>query len=117
VLVTVLVVAGVALLVGLFFVFQGGSEDEGGTSSTLDVTVENGEPAGGIQHLTVDKGDQVVVRVESDAADEVHVHGYDQMQDVAPGQPAEITFEATITGRFEIELEDAGTPIAELEVR
>jgi len=117
VLVTVLVVAGIALLVGLFFVFRGGSEGESGTSSRLDVTVQNGEPAGGIQHLTVDKGDHVVIRVNSDVADEVHVHGYDLMQDVAPGQSAEIAFEATITGRFEIELEDAGTPIGELEVR
>ena len=111
------VAAGVALLVGLFFVFRSGDENEGGTSSTLDVTIRGAQPVGGIQHLTVDKGAQVVVRVDSDAADEVHVHGYDLMRDVAPGEPAEIRFPARIVGRFEIELEERGTPIAELEVR
>ena len=116
--VAILLVAAVALLVGLFFVFRGGSDEESGTGSTLAVTVDNGQPVGGIQHLTVDKGDQVTVHVTShDVEDEVHVHGYDLMQDVAPGQPAEISFQATIAGRFEIELENAGTPIAELEVR
>ena len=115
--IALILVAGAALLVGLFFVFRGGDESEGGTSSTLEVTVRDAEPVGGIQHVTVDKGAQVVVRVDSDVADEIHVHGYDRMQDVAPGEPAEIRFQATIVGRFEIELEERGTPIAELEVR
>jgi heme/copper-type cytochrome/quinol oxidase subunit 2 len=118
VVLTVLVAAGIALLVGLFFVFRGGSDEKSGTSTTLEVTVQDGQPVGGIQHLTVDKGAHVTVRVTSeDVEDEVHVHGYDLMKDVAPGEPAEIAFQATITGRFEIELENAGVPIAELEVR
>jgi hypothetical protein len=36
---------------------------------------------------------------------------------VAAGGEAEIEFQATIVGRFEIEFEQRGTPIAELEVR
>ena len=113
-----MLVAAVALLIGLFFAFRGGSDDEGGEGSTLEISVVDGKPEAGVQHLTVDKGDEVTVRVTSDGVeDEVHVHGYDPMQDVAPGAPAEITFKADIAGRFEIELEDAGTPIGELEVR
>jgi nitrous oxide reductase len=116
--VTLLVVAGVALLIGLFFAFRGGSNDVTPKNASLAVTVRDAKPVGGVQHLTVDKGDQVRITVTSDdVEDEVHVHGYDLMQDVAPGEPAEIEFEASITGRFEIELEDRGTPIAELEVR
>ena len=65
---------------------------------------------------STDKGDGVVVLVTSDVADEVHVHGYDLMRDVAPGAPARIAFQATIPGRFEIELEDRGVQIAELTV-
>jgi heme/copper-type cytochrome/quinol oxidase subunit 2 len=66
----------------------------------------------------VNQGEQVTVHVTSDGVeDEVHVHGYDLSQDVAPGAPASITFKADIAGRFEIELEAAGTPIGELEVR
>ena len=83
----------------------------------LRVTVRDAKPVGGIQHLTVRQGDEVKVRVESDVADEIHVHGYDLMVDVATGAEAEIEFRATIVGRFEIELEQHGTPIAELEVR
>ncbi|MBA2384839.1 MAG: hypothetical protein H0V68_09300 [Actinobacteria bacterium] len=53
----------------------------------------------------------------SDVADEVHVHGYDVHADVARGQPATIEFTADVPGRFEIELEERGLQIAELEVR
>jgi heme/copper-type cytochrome/quinol oxidase subunit 2 len=83
----------------------------------LRVTVRDARPVGGVQHLTVSKGEEVKVRVESDVADEIHVHGYDLMVDVAAGGEAEIEFQATIVGRFEVELEERGTPIGELEVR
>ena len=116
-LVPVLLLAGLALLIGLFFAFRGGSGDEATGGKKLVVMIRDGKPVGGIKHLTVDKGDRVKISVTSDVEDEVHVHGYDVMQDVAPGEPAEMDLAATIAGRFEIELEDAGTPIAELEVR
>jgi hypothetical protein len=50
-------------------------------------------------------------------SDHVHLHGYDIVRDVAPGRPAVIRFRATTAGRFEVELEDRGLQIAELEVR
>jgi len=57
-----------------------------------------------------------VLIVRSDVADHVHLHGYDIMRDVAPGMPARLPFKATITGRFEVELEDRGVPIADITV-
>lgn len=54
--------------------------------------------------------------VSADVADEVHVHGYDLMADVAPGSPARISFEASVPGRFEVELESRALQIAELRV-
>jgi hypothetical protein len=39
--------------------------------------VVNGQPQGGIQKITVNKGQRVRFRVVSDVADEIHVHGYD----------------------------------------
>jgi hypothetical protein len=84
--------------------------------TTVRVTVREGVPAGGVVRESTDKGDRVVVLVTSDVSDEVHVHGYDLMADVAPGSPARIAFRATIPGRFEIELEDRGVQIAELTV-
>jgi nitrous oxide reductase len=81
------------------------------------VTVLGGAPQGGIVRETVRKGDRVVLQVRSDQADEVHVHGYDVSGPVAPGEPARITFVADVPGRFEVELEESGVPIADLTVR
>ena len=50
------------------------------------------------------------------SADEIHVHGYDLKKDVTAGGSVEFDFTATIEGRFEVELENAGTQIAMLEV-
>jgi hypothetical protein len=38
------------------------------------------------------------------------------MRDVTPGTPARITFVTSIPGRFEIELENKGLQIADLQV-
>ena len=78
--------------------------------------VVNGAPKGGIVRETVDKGDRVVLVVRSDVADEIHLHGYDIMRDVAPGKPARLPFKATIPGRFEVELEGRGVQIADITV-
>ena len=83
----------------------------------VDVVVVGGESQGGIVRESVDLDSAVVLTVTSDVADEVHVHGYDLMADVAPGAPATIRFTADAPGRFEIELENTGVQIAELEVR
>ena len=67
--------------------------------------------------LSVKQGRKVVIVVRSELSDHVHLHGYDLIADVGPGQPATIRFTANSPGRFEIELEDRGLEIAELEVR
>ena len=66
---------------------------------------------------TVEQGEKVAIVVGSDVADHVHLHGYDKFADVAPGKPARLVFVASIPGRFEVELEDRGLQIADLEVR
>jgi hypothetical protein len=82
----------------------------------LVVRVRGGKPLGGIVRAQAKKGDRVVVIVGSDVADEVHVHGYDLTGDVAPGSPVRIRFTATLTGRFEIELEQRHEQIGQLTV-
>jgi hypothetical protein len=71
---------------------------------------------GKITKLRFKQGETVRFRVQSDVADEVHVHGYDLMKDVEPGKTITFSFPATITGIFEIELENAGEQIAQLRV-
>ena len=70
-----------------------------------------------VKRFSVARDRELVLVIESGLTDHVHVHGYDLMADVAPGAPATIRFKTTAPGRFEIELEDRGLQIAELEVR
>ena len=84
---------------------------------TVTIVVRNGASVGGIQRVSVVEGTKVTLAVSADLADEVHVHGYDLKVDVSPGKPGRIVFDATIPGRFEIELEQRGLQIGELEVR
>ncbi|HYI75932.1 MAG TPA: hypothetical protein VEW90_11725 [Gaiellaceae bacterium] len=83
----------------------------------IRIVVVDGAPKGGIVRESVEKGDRVVLIVRSDVTDHIHLHGYDIMRDVAPGAPARLPFKATIPGRFEVELEDRGVPIADITVK
>ena len=84
--------------------------------TTITIVVKNAAPDGGIKRATVAKGDNVVLVVHSDVADEIHLHGYDLSTDVAAGGVGRIRFVATVPGRFEAELEQRGVQIADLTV-
>jgi hypothetical protein len=81
------------------------------------ITIRKGTPEGGVRRVTVAKGRRVNLVVTSDVTDQVHLHGYDVMRDVAPGQPARIAFRATIVGTVEAELEDSGVQIATITTK
>jgi hypothetical protein len=85
--------------------------------TTVRIVVRSGKVRGGIQRATVEQGKKVAIVVGSDVADHVHVHGYDKFADVTPGKAARLVFVASIPGRFEVELEDRGLQIADIEVR
>jgi hypothetical protein len=86
------------------------------TGEAIEVTVAGGAVVGGAQRKQVPLGQAVVLRVTSDVADEVHVHGYDKKADVASGGTAEISFTADIPGIFEVELENAKLKLVDLEI-
>jgi len=86
----------------------------GGTVPT--VTIRNGEPVGGVAELEYSAGEDVRFEVTSDVADEVHVHGYDLMEEVPAGGTVSFDFPAEIEGIFEVELEGRKEQIAELTV-
>jgi hypothetical protein len=131
-------VGALAAVVVLFIVLAGGDDDKSSSSTTTTtqaqgtgttktttvevpqakvVTVKDGKPVGGIQKLEYNKGDRVRLVVRSDTADEIHVHGYDLMQDIPEGGGSvRFNFAADIDGVFEIELENAKQQIAELRV-
>jgi len=102
---------------------SGSASTSGSTSTSTPtvpaaqtITVVNGQPQGGVKTVSFKKNDQVVLKVQSDVADEIHVHGYDLKQDVKKGGSVTFNFKGTIEGRFEVELENAGVQIANLEV-
>lgn len=87
-----------------------------GAAAIPSIVIKNGKPVGGVRSLKYAKGDPVDFKVTSDVADEVHVHGYDLMKDVAPGRPVTFRFKAAIDGEFEAELEHRKEQIIALEV-
>jgi hypothetical protein len=87
------------------------------TGQRIEVEVVAGRATGDTGRVPVAAGTPVTLVVRSDVADEVHVHGYDRTGDVTPGRPAELAFDATIPGVFEVELHDAGTVLLTLQVQ
>jgi hypothetical protein len=82
----------------------------------IEVQVSGGQVSGDTGRVPVAVGEHVTLVITSDAADEAHLHGYDLESELLPGQPAELTFDATIPGVFEVELHEAGTLLLSLQV-
>lgn len=87
---------------------------------SADVSIAGEYRAGEIiladDRFEVSRGDFVEIRMISDVAEEVHVHGFDYHLDLVPGEEASLIFEATIPGLFEVELEDSHKFLFELAV-
>jgi hypothetical protein len=92
-----------------------------GTSAAADgrrieVTVSGGQASGDTGRVQVPQGEHVSLVITSDVADEVHVHGYDLEEELEPGKPTNLTFDATVPGVFEVELHETGTLLLTLQV-
>jgi hypothetical protein len=81
------------------------------------LTVAGGKLVSGPAVIQVTQGTEVTIRIRSDRTDELHLHGYDLHARVDAGEPAELTFEADRTGRFEYELRHSQLELGVLEVR
>ncbi len=81
----------------------------------VEIEVEEGRVEGP-DRITVAQGDRVAIEVKTDVSDEVHVHGYDVFADTAPDEEVLVQFRASIPGIFEVELEEAGLLLTQLEV-
>jgi hypothetical protein len=116
--------AALAAAVVLFVVLRGddgdtttGSETTGSSQSGVaTIVIKDGQPVGGVQDLTFTQGGEIRFRVESDVSDEVHFHGYDIGKDVEAGGSVSFDVPATISGVFEVELEQRVVPIASITV-
>ena len=81
-----------------------------------EIAIRDGRPIGGPLSARAREGELVELRVYADVIDDVHVHGYDLTARVTPTSFARLRFRATITGRFEVELERRHVPIGRLIV-
>ncbi len=113
------------VLVVLFFLLRPNSTTpESSTSEssgeepreeTFDLAIRGGTMTP--DEITVSEGEHVNFRITSDSPIEFHLHGYDLEEEVGPGEPAELAFDATITGRFDIEDHDTDTELGVLLVQ
>jgi hypothetical protein len=91
-----------------------------GTGTATPTPTKTPQPpllqAGSVKKLSYKEGDTVTFRVRHDAPEEVHVHGYDIKKELEPNKTETISFKASITGIFDIELEGSATQLAELRV-
>ena len=83
----------------------------------IEIGFSKGSVVGGIRTESVKVGEKVTLVATSDVAEELHLHTYDLTTDLSPGVPGEITFEATIPGRHEVEFEKSGKAALTLEVK
>jgi hypothetical protein len=86
------------------------------TAQLIEVTYAGGQVTGVDSRVEVALGEQVLLRITSDVAEEIHIHGYDLYLDVPAGGTAEQTFTADLPGAYEVELHDAGRPLFQLRV-
>jgi hypothetical protein len=124
------VAASLAVAALLVLVACGGGDDSpavgsdgtvttvaGAPATVLAVTVRGGSVVEGASRQRATLNQPVTVRVTSDVADEVHIHGYNKMVDVTAGNTAEVTFTANIAGVFEVEFEKSHKVLFTMEVR
>ena len=122
-----LIGAVVVAAVALFVVLRGGGDDDSTTTTTQTggakaekpskpqqpkapvIRVEDAEPVGGIQDLSVSKGDPIRFEVDSDTAGDIHLHGYEIEKPVKAGGSVSFDLPSTLDGRFEIELHIGGS--------
>ena len=70
----------------------------------FELRIENGEISNGSKPIQVQRDDPVEIDWSTDQHVIVHLHGYDILATVDPGQTQKMTFVANATGRFPIEL-------------
>jgi hypothetical protein len=96
------------------------------SEKTFHLGIVRGQVSAQERVMRVEQGDRVHVRAVSDAAGELHLHGYRLAATLKPGGVADLTFKAYATGRYPFEWHPAGDgpprahhgpPLAAIEVR
>src|SRR5215472_235528 len=70
----------------------------------FELRIQNGEISDRSKPIKVQRDDSIEIDWSADQRAIVHLHGYDILLTVDPGQTQKMTFVANATGRFPIEL-------------
>jgi hypothetical protein len=100
------------ILLGLFIVMwpdppasisapEPGSAAYDWSKVTFDLAVREGAMTP--DEVEFEEGDHLRLRLTSEEPLQVHIHGYDLQRELASGKSVTLSFEADLTGRFEIE--------------
>lgn len=81
-----------------------------------EITIAGGKVTPPSGWLEVKRGQTVTLTVTSDVADELHVHGFDIARELEPGKAADISFEADMTGVFQVETHESKLVLIQLAV-
>ena len=82
----------------------------------VTVTITDGNVEIDDNRVKVDEGSTVGLLINSDQDDRVHVHGYEIIIPIDGSTPVDIAFTADLSGSFEVELEDVGLFLFDLQV-
>ncbi|MER6391971.1 hypothetical protein ABT236_26315 [Streptomyces sp. NPDC001523] len=84
---------------------------------TVTVAVRDGKVVPAPGRVEVKRGERVALRVTSDRADTLHVHGYDKELALPAGQEATLILTADRAGLFEVETHESDLVLTQLLVR
>lgn len=99
---------------GLFFALRPAPREAGPQDREVELAVSDGAMTP--DEVVLGEGDRVTLRISADRPIEFHLHGYDLEKEVEPGEPTELSFEADLTGHFEIEEEETQQELGTLIV-
>lgn len=85
--------------------------------TTLEIVVSHGKVSPAPGRTEIKKGRIIALRVRSDHADTLHVHGYDKEAGLPAGKTVTLTFTADRTGLFEVETHESDLLLTQLVVR
>jgi len=109
----VVLITLIALLVLFFLLRPASSAPEEEEQVALAINGNTMSP----DQVSVTEGQEVTLQITSDQPIEFHVHGYDLEEEVQPGEPVELMFEAKTPGRFPIEDHDTEAELGTLLVQ
>lgn len=89
-------------------VFSTAAQAADASEKIFELEILQGAPPAKPRVLRVEKDDSVRIRVRSEVAGEIHLHGYRLEMKLTPGMPRELAFKARATGRYRVEWHPAG---------